>query len=286
MPYRVPRALQFVAETDTPPPPTLQDPAIRHASEELRKNSDLWHALVDADPGLGPSAGSLKLELCVIILEGGGATVLQSKADMVAATVEAQRKLTRTHGIPAGAAVRLAHGIMTTMADANTVVLRGLHHAMAAISGAAEYAAAPRRAIQSFVLRVSLRPLVHLAANDAVGTVWFRSTHANALVLMPGRVVLVDPAAPAPLGAVVAALRAVLGPVGDLDAAAFLTHANPYWSPVADLSLCTLGAAVLVLCILANADLITDGQALTNLVTWVHTRQHWFLRAFAAAVHN
>ena len=282
MPFRLPLALQANGPGPTGPggvPPLLEDPVVRAVSQWLRTSSRCWHELLESEPTAPGSAGSMKLELCVVLHEHGGtANLLLTVADRARAVMAAQQALTVRGGIPAGAALTLANVIVAAMAENNSTLMRGVHRALAALRGVGSEEGPPLHAL---VLRVSLRPLQHLAANDAVGTAWFRTTHANALVVLRGRVILMDPAAPSPLPGLVTALREALATQSDV---LVLVHFADRWAPAAGLALCTLGAAVLALSAVVNEDFLLDDAAVTRLVQWVHDRHHWLLRTLVGAV--
>jgi hypothetical protein len=265
----------------------LQDPRTRAVSAALRTDPALWRALVmGSDPDVG-SAGCLALELIMVLLTDGSASVLRSPTDMAAVAADATRHLVLKQGIPPGAAMTLARSAVCIMAASNQSTLASLARVLTSMREPAAPRAADdgghahghHRPVHSMVLRLSLRSVNDMAANDAMGTAWFRSSHANALVVFGDRAVLLDPAAPRPLPAIFLCLHTALERLR----VPLLTHAVDHWSPVADLSLCTLGAGVMALMVLANASHMHDETAVNTLVTWVHSRQHWLLRALVTA---
>lgn len=259
----------------------LQDPRTRAVSTALRTEPALWRALV---VGTG-SAGCLALELIMVLHTDGSASVLLTPTDMAAVAADATRHLVLKQGIPPGAAMTLARSAVCIMAASNQSTMASLARVVTSMREVArmeEDAGSHHphhRPVHSMVLRLSLRSVNDMAANDAMGTAWFRSSHANALVVFGDRAVLLDPAAPRPLAAILLCLRTAL----ERFHVPLLTHGVDHWSPVADLSLCTLGAGVMALMVLANASHIHDENAVNTLVTWVHSRQHWLLRALVTA---
>jgi hypothetical protein len=214
-------------------------------------------------------------------------------------------------GIPPGKALSMAVTLIRQFAENNAAVLRGIQRVVAGVG---------LPAVSALVARVSLRPLQHFMGNAATENMWFRVTHANAIVAYLGQVVLLEPAAAAPLASVVAALEEAVkaglelvdsddsgssdgdgdgdsdSSIGDGDSvsvrvgrlespspAVVIYGATPRHAPIADLALCTAGSAVLVLVVLANKEALVSGHvSLQDLIGWVHDRQHWLLRVFFA----
>lgn len=249
------------------------DVAAAHAAALLRADAPLWHKLV-AEPTV---AGSFALELCVVVdLHNRGHVVLQADSGR-SVMLQAQVVLVK-QGVAPGTATTMAGALVKSLLEKNIVVARA---ARRVCQTAGALPGDPPGPVSALVCRVSVRPLQHLGGNGDTGTSWFRTTHANCLIVLPGhRALLGEPAAPAPCDNVRLAVAKVLGLAVDQ---VWPTRAET-WAPIADLSLCTLGAAVLGLCMLKNLPKLSHPEALGELTAWVHGNQHWLLRLLLRAI--
>lgn len=134
------------------------------------------------------------------------------------------------------------------------------------------------------VLRLSLRPLSALrvgAAPDGTPILEFGTTHANALIVFPRCVVVVEPTMQRPLHGVLTWLQCVFG--------VRVVGVGPSLRcPAEDLQLCTSIAAVVALTIVTNAlpqhdPTHTTGAYLQAVCDWTYEHLHWFLRLLVVA---
>lgn len=256
-PWRVPFSTDG---TDNPSDPPLPDVA-----QQLRSNPALWHALVPGAPTV--HAGSFALELGIVLFADGNGSVLEAADARAASIIQGTRALQQEGMAPARAAA-LATEMTRSLTVQNAAVIRGIHRM------------GDQHAVQSLVMRVSIRPLRHLAGNAHSGATWFRSTHANVFIVTRTACFLLEPVAPSVLPAVHDAVCRALPP----NAPIVYDSAADAWAPVADLSLCTQTAAVLALCVLANLHAIHSRHTLQECVRWVRDNQHWFLRLLQRAI--
>jgi hypothetical protein len=134
------------------------------------------------------------------------------------------------------------------------------------------------------VLRLSLRPLSGLhvgTAPDGTPMLEFATTHANALIVFPRCVVVVEPTMRRPLQGVLTWLQCVFG--------VRVVGVGPSLRcPAEDLQLCTSIAAVVALTIVANVlpqhdPTHTTGAHLQAVCDWTYEHLHWFLRLLVVA---
>ena len=275
---------------------------IHDTADALRTVPGLWESLEAAtrDGGGGGGAGAgadwpppldsssatgFAVVLQVLVVPSGGVFVgyQHGRAFAPAVVREGVRLLRsahehhRRHSAGCGPLVplRLMQTLVHKTHEHNLGVLR-------AIAGHAGHG--------GMVVRLSLRPLAALTIDAAhqLDSPWpefrlrFANTHANALIVRPGRVVLVEPTLAAPLPSM-ATLMLRLAPQAEV-----LTVHAPAHGPAADLPLCTVTAAVVALAILANMDTCHSGSSsqtnAQNISDWAHDHMHWFLRLLGAAV--
>ncbi len=238
------------------------------AAASLRLYDGAWRALT-RKVGLSEatSAGSFAKELVAVVDMHGTLNLLETKADARALFLLVQQTLCTRHGMLQGRAAVVARDIVRPMAHRNVSALSAIHQVLAAETSGL--------CITTLVLRISIRSVKQMGAGEEEA--WFRNTHANALIVHPGHMILVEPSFPTPMPSLVNKLAEVFRIMP------MCTHSTGV-APVTNLALCTLSAAVLTLCLLANPDVTQTQAGLSALTQWVHRHQHWLLRRLTASV--
>jgi hypothetical protein len=248
------------------------DASMHAASISLRLYNGVWNALV-RDVGLDPTAvvGSFAKELCVLLDSREPPSMLETADSAVRVIQKLQHTLVTQKGMPAGRANVAAKDLVHCMVKSNVALLRAASATLAASAASASASAC-------MVVRVSIRSLDASAIGAGEDRAWFRCTHANVLIVRPGRVTIVEPMASAPLSKVVDAVRRVLNPGITLETR------SRHWAPLANLALCTLGAAVLTLTLLVNPELADTQDGITQVTHWVFANQHWLMRGLTTRI--
>ena len=282
-------------------------------ADMLRTSSALWSRLataawVPASASASASASrggfSLALEVLVssngTIYTGNNAALRPSHTRAVANVFvrEGVRLLQTSANIPTGTAMHLMHVLIQKTHHHNSHIL----HAIITAAGGGEADASSVEAgtgggagagagtgtgtvlpqCPPLVVRVSVRSLTTITYVPEADRLQFSVTHANAMVVYPRCVVLVEPTLLYPIAGLVTLLRKVC------KCTIMVAVAQPH-SLTADLPLCTVTAAVVVLCILANVrdpaalPPATCAALLQAVSKWAHEQMHWFLRLLIAA---
>jgi hypothetical protein len=263
---------------------------IEGAAEWLRTSNTAWTALAQ---GCGRACfGDFSMALQVLVLENGSVYTGESLP-----AAHARHSHTRAvtnavvrdgvHGLqkrtddgpPTSPLIThaLVQGLVGDTHTHNAGMLAGLVHI--ARGETPHGADAP-----PLVLRISLRPMsaLRLARRpDGTQHLMFATTHANALVLFPRCVVVVEPTLRQPVKTLVEWLQRVTG--------VRVVGVGPTLRcPAADLPLCTSIAAVVALAMVANMApqhraAHTTQAHLQTVCDWAHARLHWFLRLLGIA---
>jgi hypothetical protein len=247
-----------------------EDMEMATAAQALRLYEGVWRALVRHVEGQQGIAGSFARELYVLMDAQGTVNLLDTYAAAAGAIARLQHELWTRHGMTQGMASVAATDMVKHMAAGNVASLRA---ARRVLTGTA-------LPVHTLVLRVSIRSLVHMGST--ADKAWFRNTHANGLIVRPHKITIVEPMAPTPLPAIIQALDDVFRPSSThMEVLATKTKGQ---APVANLALCTLCAAVLVLLLLANPALHDTQAHVEQISTWAHRHQHWLLRKLTANI--
>lgn len=164
----------------------------------LRENHRAWHRLVagafqslpDANVVVG---GNMATQIHALLARNGTVWCFTTPSDGPEAVMETIHELRTHHGLSYTAACTLANATIWQMAKHNASVIAAIERDKAAVS----------------VARVNIKPLTQMSTGMSNTMVWFRVTHANALVFAPSAVALLEPLNSEPLPGLVSALRRV-----------------------------------------------------------------------------
>ena len=246
------------------------DANMQAAARILRQYDGAWTSLT-LRCGLaaaGGLAGSFARELVVLMDTRGVPTVMDSLDSAMQAIQQLQVVLNTHRGMGSGRAHIAATDLVCAMAEGNRAILRAARRVL--------HGAVDVPSVDALVVRVSLRSMNAMGAGSEHA--WFRCTHANALLMRRGSCVLIEPMAPSPMPVIVRFLQQTLSP------GTMLCTQGDHWAPVSNLALCTLGAAVLTLCLLKNDALAQTPQGVHAITQWVYMHQHWLLRRLVADI--
>lgn len=248
------------------------DDAMDQAADALRKYAGVWRALTWR-MGLDDRnmAGCFAKRLCVVLtVTGKEALIPETTEDIEGLADRIKTVLRKWHGMSETLIQGAARRAATAMTRENCSALLAARRVLRGDAGPS---------VRVLVLRVSIRSLKCMTTHDEDAV--FDRTHANALVIRPGSMTVLEPMGPAPMQRVLDALGRVLAPHTTL-----VSRSLRHPPPLARTSLCTLAAAVLVLTVLANPDHATSQEGLDQLTAWVNSHQHYLLRCITASINS
>lgn len=253
-----------VEEEEHRQPQRLNPVSLGHAATVLRSKLRAWSFLTRrARPR---NIGSFSVELTMIRMPDGrtvniAATPPEAKALLDAAYRHLCRLVTPD----------VAQVLSTTLVK-NTRALNSL--AFELLNRGAK-----SHSCNTVTVRGVIKDLTTLQVSMKNTAVWFPTAHTNAIVLdtHTKTLAVLEPSLAECLPGVVNT-AARLAPSGY----ALLQTRADQEAPIADLVMCTVGAAVQALVFIFNP--VDTQEELTMLVNWIHAHQHWLIRLLVRTV--